>query len=224
MLYYAGYPKTGTGAANTVGSSMPAQLVSLTDGPNILIDKPILLIGRHPECDIQIDSRKISRRHCCIAQVADYLVVRDLGSTNGIRINGARVLEGRLNENDELMISGLRYRVSWERLPISPQRPDRGVRVKAEPQCPPQPVSSDADDVLEACEEPVPLADPRSVRPGSAAEKHLLPRAGTVPPPENGAEASPPAARAEFRPSNIVPEDLHLTPASDPDGPNSRSS
>src|SRR6266852_9915717 len=62
--------------------AMPAQLVALNDGPSILLDKPILLLGRHPECDVQIDSRKISRRHCCIAQVSDYLVVRDLGSTN----------------------------------------------------------------------------------------------------------------------------------------------
>ncbi len=46
---------------------MPAQLMALTEGPSILLDKPILLFGRHPECDIQIDSRKISRRHCCLA-------------------------------------------------------------------------------------------------------------------------------------------------------------
>src|SRR5436309_14204258 len=119
---------------------MPAQLVSLADGPNIVVDKPILLIGRHPECDIQIDSRKISRRHCCVAQVADYLVVRDLGSTNGIRINGIRVLEGRLNENDELMIGGLRYRISWDSQLIPEQWPGREVRVKAEPVPPRQPI------------------------------------------------------------------------------------
>jgi len=93
---------------------MPAQLVALNDGPSILLDKPILLLGRHPECDIQIDSRKISRRHCCIAQVSDYLVVRDLGSTNGVRINGTRVVEGRLTAGDELTIGNHRYRVSWE--------------------------------------------------------------------------------------------------------------
>ena len=52
---------------------MLAQLVSQGDGLSILLDKPILLIGRDPECDIQIDSRGISRRHCCIAQVNDYL-------------------------------------------------------------------------------------------------------------------------------------------------------
>ena len=75
---------------------MPAQLLALTDGPSILLDKPILLLGRHGECDVQLNSRKVSRRHCCIAQVHDYLVVRDLGSTNGVRINGERVVEGKL--------------------------------------------------------------------------------------------------------------------------------
>src|SRR5690242_12566009 len=93
---------------------MPAQLVALDNGASILLDKPILLVGRHPECDIQIDSRKISRRHCCIAQVSDYLVIRDLGSTNGIRINGVRVAEGRLAAGDEVTIGNNRYQVSWD--------------------------------------------------------------------------------------------------------------
>src|SRR3954468_16569184 len=96
---------------------MPAQLVALNEGPNILVDKPILLLGRHPECDIQIDSRKISRRHCCIAQVDDYLVVRDLDSTNGIRINGVRVMEGKLRSCDELTVGNQNYRVAWDDSP-----------------------------------------------------------------------------------------------------------
>jgi predicted component of type VI protein secretion system len=177
--------------------SMPAQLVSLADGPNIVIDKPILLIGRHPECDIQIDSRKISRRHCCIAQVADYLVVRDLGSTNGIRINGVRVLEGRLNENDELMIAGFRYRIAWDR--ASSEAVGRGIHLKPEPLPPRPPLADDDDDLLEAANEPVPLIDPRG-------------------------DAAPPARRADYRPSHIVPEDFDLTPARQPDESSSHSS
>lgn len=166
---------------------MPAQLVSLTNGPTLIVDKPILLIGRHPECDIQIDSRKISRRHCCIAQVADYLVVRDLGSTNGIRINGNRVLEGRLNHNDELTIGGLRYRVSWEEPSESAARPDQDV--PAEPRRSPAPVAVDDDVVLEACDEPVPLIEPRGGRAGKASNNHE---------------------------SHVIPDELNLTPASDP--------
>src|SRR3954447_26113499 len=113
---------------------MPAQLVSLNDGPHILLDKPILLLGRHPECDVQIESRKISRRHCCIAQVSDYLVVRDLGSTNGVRINGTRVMEGRLSPGDEVTVGTFRYRVVWESMikALPPPKPVRSVTLDDE--------------------------------------------------------------------------------------------
>lgn len=90
---------------------MPAHLLSLTEGPSILVDKPVLLFGRHAECDVQLNSKKISRRHCVLATVDDYLVVRDLGSTNGVRINGEKVNEGRLSPGDELTIGNFRYQV-----------------------------------------------------------------------------------------------------------------
>src|SRR6516165_3753857 len=96
---------------------MPPQLVALNDGPSILLDKPILLLGRHQECDIQLNSRKVSRRHCCIAQVKDYLAIRDLCSTNGIRINGTKVAEGSLHHGDELTIGNFQFRVRFPGLP-----------------------------------------------------------------------------------------------------------
>ena len=110
---------------------MPPQLVALTDGPNIPLDKPIVLIGRHQECDIQIPSRKISRRHCCVAQVYNYLVVRDLGSTNGVRINGTRAIEGMLKPGDELTIGNLSYRVQWDDhlIAAGPPRPHQRAAV-----------------------------------------------------------------------------------------------
>jgi pSer/pThr/pTyr-binding forkhead associated (FHA) protein len=96
---------------------MPAHLLSLADGPSILIDKPILLFGRHEECDVQLNSKKVSRRHCVLAQVNnDYLVIRDLGSTNGVRINGQRVAEGKLRPGDELQIGNFKYQVCGDML------------------------------------------------------------------------------------------------------------
>ncbi|MFL5242508.1 MAG: FHA domain-containing protein [Gemmataceae bacterium] len=134
---------------------MPVQLVALNAGPGIVVDQPILLIGRDLECDIQIDSRKVSRRHCVLAQVADYLIVRDLDSTNGIRINGVRVKEGRLQLGDELTIGSLRYQLRWE--------PKAGRAVNAVlPPIPKPPVSSAPlrDEDLESCEEPIALPEP----------------------------------------------------------------
>jgi pSer/pThr/pTyr-binding forkhead associated (FHA) protein len=102
---------------------MPVHLLSLTDGPSILVDKPILLFGRHEECDIQLHSKKVSRRHCCVAQVNNYLVVRDLGSTNGVRINGQRVAEGKLAPGDELQIGNFKYQVCGDALDRSNEQP-----------------------------------------------------------------------------------------------------
>src|SRR5580658_1308992 len=125
---------------------MPAQLLALTAGPSILLDKPILLLGRHPECDIQLNSRKVSRRHCCIAQVRDYLVVRDLGSTNGVRINGNRVLEGKLKAGDELTIGNFKYQICWD-LPGEPLVTPPNRRPAAVP-----PFSKSVEQLLEEAE------------------------------------------------------------------------
>ena len=171
---------------------MPAQLVALTDGPSILLDKPILLLGRHPECDIQIDSRKVSRRHCCIAQVHDHLVVRDLGSTNGIRINGVRVVEGRIKSGDELTIGSQRYQVQLE----GASGPAAGVPREREVRRPVGKSGAGSDDPLESCDEPIALPEPGA----------LSPRAAVAPPVPEPEPVSPPL---------VVPERLELAPASD---------
>src|SRR5258707_2608060 len=116
---------------------MPAQLLSLSDGPSLLLDKPILLVGRHEECDIQLNSRKVSRKHCVIAQVDEVLVIRDLGSTNGVRVNGVRVEDGTLRTGDELMIGNFRYKVHVDqrRKVAAPAKPP-GVKAPGSPEKP----------------------------------------------------------------------------------------
>lgn len=93
---------------------MPFRLVPLGEGPVISIDRPIVLIGRHADCDVRIDSKKASRRHCVVVQLHDRLVIRDLGSTNGITINNERVSEATLAVDQELSIANLGYRVVFE--------------------------------------------------------------------------------------------------------------
>lgn len=84
---------------------MAARLIPKTGGSPLILDKPILLIGRQPNCDIVIQSSsKVSRRHCCFAQVNGKYLVRDLGSMNGIRVNGSRVMECVLQPGDEVAV------------------------------------------------------------------------------------------------------------------------
>ena len=189
---------------------MPPQLVALTEGPNILLDKPILLLGRHQECDIQLGSRKVSRRHCCLAQVNDYLVVRDLGSTNGIRINGARVVEGSLHAGDELTIGNQRYRVQWNAKagdPLSSMKPEPAPPREKHPTRAP----ADDDDRLESSDHPVALDESGSLakrRPDLFAAVPVAamapPAAPPGPPPEHNAGPEPAPL--------VVPEDVRLKP------------
>ncbi len=191
---------------------MPAQLVALDHGDNILLDRPILLLGRHPECDIQIDSRKISRRHCCIAQVNDYLVVRDLDSTNGIRINGVRVLEGRLRAGDELTLGNHRYRVRWEGGVGEVSRADV-VRATARPGLAAEAVE---DEALESAEEPVPLDEPASGAGGRLFPRGaLLASAPSRDEPPSSIPTPPHSPLKSGSEEFVLPDHLDLAPPSD---------
>jgi predicted component of type VI protein secretion system len=135
---------------------MSAQLLSLSDGPSLLLDKPILLVGRHEECDIQLNSRKISRKHCVIALLGEKLLVRDLGSTNGIRVNGTRVEDAALNSGDELVIGNFRYQIHVDQQREVAHPPDPpGANAPGSPR---PPISE--DDELEAADEPIALPEP----------------------------------------------------------------
>jgi pSer/pThr/pTyr-binding forkhead associated (FHA) protein len=90
---------------------MPSRLVALTGEPDILVDRALVVVGRHPQCDVRIDSIRVSRRHCCMTEVDGEVLVRDLGSTNGIRINGMKLTSGRVRPGDELSIAHVRYRL-----------------------------------------------------------------------------------------------------------------
>ncbi len=90
---------------------MPPRLVAIDEGPDISLDRAMVVVGRHPACDTRLDSLRVSRHHCCMTQENGEVLVRDLGSTNGIRINGQRVEIGRLKAGDELSIAHIRYRL-----------------------------------------------------------------------------------------------------------------
>ena len=96
-------------------------------GLKIPIDKAIIFIGRHPDCDIVITrSRMISRKHCALVQINDSLVIRDLGSTNGIRVNGEKVRrEVRVKPGDTVTIGDLDYVVKSVKAPEPERRANR---------------------------------------------------------------------------------------------------
>lgn len=79
--------------------------------PPATADRSILLIGRHPHCDVVLKVQSVSRRHCVLVETDNDLFVRDLGSRHGIWVNGVRVEESRLAVGDEIAIGPVIVRV-----------------------------------------------------------------------------------------------------------------
>jgi pSer/pThr/pTyr-binding forkhead associated (FHA) protein len=88
-------------------------LRAVSGWPDIPVDHPSVIVGRHTQCDARLDSQRVSRRHCILTEDRGELVVRDLGSTNGTWINGRRVEHGRLKPGDEMSIAHICYRLDW---------------------------------------------------------------------------------------------------------------
>jgi pSer/pThr/pTyr-binding forkhead associated (FHA) protein len=119
---------------------MPIRLVPLSAGvgPVVPLDRPVILVGRHPECDTRIDLPSISRRHCCLALVNDRVMIRDLGSRHGVWVNGQRVEEAPLRLSDEIAIGPLLFRLeSAAPTTPAPAASDRPAQPAALPELPP---------------------------------------------------------------------------------------
>jgi predicted component of type VI protein secretion system len=117
---------------------MPCRLVASAGWPPIRLDRALVVVGRHPDCDARLDSPRVSRWHCCLTEVDGEVWVRDLGSTNGTWIDGRRVSSGRLRTGDVLAIAHHRYRVEEVRAEHAswadrPGTPDDGLLSLGDP-------------------------------------------------------------------------------------------
>ncbi len=57
-----------------------------------------LILGRNPDCDVPLDGKAVSWEHAEIVWSGRSAVIRDLGSTNGVMVDGAKVHEAPLEE------------------------------------------------------------------------------------------------------------------------------
>jgi hypothetical protein len=80
-----------------------AELI-LTDGRRVQIGTEPLVIGRLPECGVVLADSNVSRRHAELRRDGDTVVLTDLGSTNGTRVNGAPIRERILASGDEVSV------------------------------------------------------------------------------------------------------------------------
>src|SRR5256885_11638199 len=76
----------------------------LIDGRRNLLAGERMTIGRSRECELVVDDPNVSRRHAEVRKTIEGWMVVDLGSTNGVKVNGRRVQEEVLRPGDKITL------------------------------------------------------------------------------------------------------------------------
>lgn len=71
-------------------------------GTEHTLDAPRLTVGRGPEADLVLRDEEMSQKHLSLEWRGDGFLVRDLGSTNGTRVNGEPVTARELVHGDRI--------------------------------------------------------------------------------------------------------------------------
>jgi adenylate cyclase len=72
-----------------------------------------LLVGRRESCDIVLRFSNVSAHHCQLSVSGGYWYVRDLQSRNGVKVNGVRITDKRVDPGDILSIAKHKYEVRY---------------------------------------------------------------------------------------------------------------
>jgi len=82
----------------------PTRALLVGEDKRTVVAGDSFVIGRSRECDLVLDDPNVSRRHAELRRDDDGWAVHDLGSTNGIKLNGNRSRGGRLSPGDEITL------------------------------------------------------------------------------------------------------------------------
>lgn len=106
---------------------MFGELIPMGGGDPIPLLKKVLLVGRRESCDVVLRFSNVSAHHCQLSVNGGYWYVRDLDSRNGVKVNGVRVREKRVDPGDELSIARHKYLLKYSPVDlgaVGPPPPD----------------------------------------------------------------------------------------------------
>ena len=115
MIYTPKTTAEPTQAASPEELGVEQELVTLSwNGDSFEVKQRRVVIGRSRDCDIQLADANVSRRHGELRQEgASYWIV-DLGSTNGLEVNGKRVKRAKLRSGDTITMGSTELRFARE--------------------------------------------------------------------------------------------------------------
>lgn len=85
---------------------VPPAVLCLPNNQRIELHEGNYVLGRHLDCDIVMNDSNVSRRHAEFVCAAGEVSVRDLGSTNGTKVNGVGVSGNQLLQHSDVINFG----------------------------------------------------------------------------------------------------------------------
>ncbi len=80
--------------------------------PPVMLDKMPVVMGRSEAADVALPFSSISREHAKVFLEDDKLMIEDMGSSNGVQINGEKVKKGQLGPGDMVQLGVVEFRVA----------------------------------------------------------------------------------------------------------------
>lgn len=90
------------------------ELLPCGGGDTIVLTQPKLLVGRRSHCDICLRFSNVSSHHCELEFKDGYWHIRDLGSANGVKVNGSRIESKCVMPGDEIMIAKHAFNIRYD--------------------------------------------------------------------------------------------------------------
>jgi diguanylate cyclase (GGDEF)-like protein len=110
-------PVVSLGSLPTVDPTRRTATLTVMTGAELgrvhRIDKPFVVLGRGEAADIVLDARGMSRAHAEVELRGGDVIVRDIGSRNGVFVNGLGVREHVLNDGDRLQVGEAILKFAW---------------------------------------------------------------------------------------------------------------
>jgi adenylate cyclase len=96
------------------GPELLGELVPVGGGDAIPLQQEVMTIGRRQSSDIRLDFPNVSSNHAELSHRNGVWYIRDLGSTNGVKVNGERTQRRPLRPGDEVAVANHKYTIQYQ--------------------------------------------------------------------------------------------------------------
>jgi adenylate cyclase len=96
------------------GPELLGELVPIGGGDAIPLQQEVMTIGRRQSSDIRLDFPNVSSNHAELSHRNGVWYIRDLGSTNGVKVNGQRTQRRPLRPGDEVAVANHKYTIQYQ--------------------------------------------------------------------------------------------------------------